>query len=281
MGSGAYLSKVQIKEIKKAITDKTPDQLKFNFALWTSEAVRLYIKRTYQIILAPRTVRAYLQDWGFTPQKPIKRFYERDEASVQKWLKVDYPAIKKRAKEENALIFWSDETGVRSGDCNGRGYAPKGRTPIKKVKGRIEKVNMISAITNQGMVRFKFYEGKLQYEILVDFFSRVIRSSQKKVFLILDNLPAHHSKRIRAWELKRRDKIALFYLPKYAPDLNPDEYLNCDLKQSIRTKAEPREKRQLKKIASRNMRRLQRMSKRVKSYFNCESIKYASDFMPG
>lgn len=108
------LSTKQEQEIQRMIIDTMPDQLKLDFALWTRKAVKELVEREFGVVLAINTMGDYLRKWGFTPQKPKKKAYEQCSKKVQKWLDEEYPAIQKRAKEENAEIQWGDETGVRN-----------------------------------------------------------------------------------------------------------------------------------------------------------------------
>lgn len=274
--SGMRLSKLQQKQLQKIIVDRYPDQLKMDFALWTRKAVQCLIDIEFEIKMPIRTVGEYLKRWNFTPQKPIKRAYERSDKKVQKWLDEEFPEIKKKAALEGGEVHWGDETGCRSTDVNGRGYAPKGQTPVLKHQAKRESTNMISTVTNQGKIRFMFYDSKMNSAVLISFFKRLIKDAKKKVFLILDNLRVHHSKLVKDWVLKHNSKIELFYLPSYSPDLNPDEYLNCDLKSSMNRKASKRSKGHLKRKAQSCMRSLQRKPDRVRKYFKAETIRYAA-----
>jgi hypothetical protein len=148
-GSCRTLTAAQEEQIQRLICDKRPEQLKLDFALWTRAAVMLLIERECGIRLPVRSVGEYLKRWGFTPQKPIRRAYEKSPVAVQKWLDESYPEIKQRAKEEDAEIHWGDETAVVNTDVSGRGYAPKGDTPVAYVVGGTrQKLSMISTVTN-------------------------------------------------------------------------------------------------------------------------------------
>ena len=150
-GSCRTLTAEQEELIQRLICDKRPEQLKLDFALWTRAAVMLLIERECGIRLPVRSVGEYLKRWGFTPQKPIRRAYEKSPVAVQKWLDETYPEIKQRATEEDAEIHWGDETAVVNTDVRGRGYAPKGETPVAYVVGGTrQKLSMISTVTNQG-----------------------------------------------------------------------------------------------------------------------------------
>jgi transposase len=270
------LNSEQEKAIQKMITDKMPDQLKLAFALWTRKAVKELIEREFGIKIAVRTMGDYLNKWGFTPQKPAKRAYEQSPVKVKEWLDETYPSIKEKAKMENAEIHWGDETGVRNNCQHGRSYAPKGVTPIKKSMSKRFSINLISTVTNQGKVRFMTYSGSMNSQRFIDFLKRLIKGAKKKVFLILDNLKVHHSKPVKTWVEKHKEEIELFFLPSYSPERNPDEYLNCDLKQGISAQPAPKNHNQLMKNVRTHMKLLQNNSKRVKKYFDSKYIKYAA-----
>lgn len=275
IGSGRKLLPHEERELQKDIIDKCPDQLKLSFALWTRRAVQQLIKQKYNVDFTLQGVGKYLKKWGFSPQKPIRRAYERSEAKVQEWLSKEYPAIAQKAQKENAEIHWGDETGLRSDDVNGRSYSLKGKTPVQKVSAKLEKVNMISSVTNRGDMRFMFYKENMTSQLLIKFLKRLIRSSNKKVILILDNLRVHHSKLVQEFLAEHKAFIEIFYLPSYSPDLNPDEILNGDLKQAISSKPTTRNKGDLERNAKSHMRSIQKRPEHIKSFFKKESVKYA------
>ena len=192
-GSCRTLSQEQETELQKAIRDKCPDQLKLPFALWTRIAVQQLIKQLWGIDMPIRTVGEYLKRWGFTPQKPLRKAYKQNPKEVKAWLDEQYPAIAKRAKKEQAEIHWGDETGLCNDSYHGKSYAPRGQTPAIRLHPRCERVNLISSVTNQGKVRFMVYKNKMNSETLIKFMKRLIKDSERKIFLILDNLKVHHS----------------------------------------------------------------------------------------
>lgn len=262
--------------IQKMIVDKMPEQLKLDFALWTRKAVKELVEREFGVVLALTTMGDYLRKWGFTPQKPKKRAYEQCSKKVQKWLDEEYPAIKQRAKEEKAEIYWGDETGVKNQCHHGRSYAPKGKTPVKKSMSKKFSVNMVSAITNQGKVQFMLYSDTMNADKCIEFMQQLIKSTSSKVYLILDNLRVHHSKVVKTWVEENKGKIALFFLPSYSPEKNPDEYLNCDLKQGLSIKKSPRDKESLHSNVQNHMEMLQNNPNRVMKYFKHKDIQYAA-----
>ena len=276
LGANRSLSPDQEMEIKKTIQDKSPNQLKFPFALWNRRAIQDLIRYLYSIEMPIRTVGEYLKRWGYTPQKPLKKSYRQNPKAVQKWLDEDYPAIQKKAKLEKAEIHWGDETGLCNDSYHGRSYAPKGKTPEIRVHPRCQRVNLISSITNQGKVRFMVYNDRMNSQTLIKFMKRLIKDSTRKVLLILDNLKVHHSYLVQDWLKEHEEEIEVFYLPTYSPELNPDEYLNCDLKAGVHSGPPAKNKDELKKKTISHLRKLQKMPKRVRKYFRHRKIAYAA-----
>ena len=276
VGTGRTLTTQQEREVQRLIRDRTPDQLKLVYALWTRQAVAELIRDRFGIELPVRTMGLYLSRWGFTPQKPMRKAYEQSPAAVQKWLDEQYPVIAACAKEEGAEIHWGDETGLRSDDVRGRSFAPQGQTPVVRVNNKRHGLSIISTVTNRGTMRWKIFDGALNADILIDFMRRLIRDAGRKVYLILDNLRVHHSKPVKAWLAEHEREIEVFYLPSYSPELNPDEMANADLKQAVTKLAPARTKLQLVKAASRHLRSVQRQPERIKSYFKHEPVRYAA-----
>lgn len=211
-----------------------------------------------------------------SPQKPLLRAKERSPAAIAAWLEQAYPAIAGRAKQEGAVIYWGDETGVSNQDQTGRGWSPKGQTPVVARHARRFGGSMISAVSNRGLMRFMLYDGALNVDLFLTFLRRLIKDAKQKVFLIVDNLRVHHAKKVKAWIAARAHQIELVYLPPYAPEHNPDEHLNNDLKQQLRQKPQPRTKDQLQANIRSLMRRIQKTPQRIKSYFSLPAVRYAA-----
>lgn len=276
VGEKRLLTEPQENAMRKFIQDKTPDQLKLPYALWTRAAVAQLIQERIGVKLAVRTIGKYLARWGFTPQKPMRKAYEQSPAAVKKWLEEDYPVIAARAKAEGAEIHWGDETGLRSDDVRGRSYAPQGQTPVVRVNNKRHGLSVISSVTNKGVMRWKIFDGALNADILIDFLKRLVKDAGRKVYLILDNLKVHHSKPVKAWLAEHVDEIEVFYLPSYSPELNPNEMANADLKQAVTKRAPARTKLQLVTATAGHLRSVQRQPERVKSYFEHEPVRYAA-----
>lgn len=273
---GKELTAKQEERIIWKITNKHPEQLRLAFGLWTRENVGELIYKEYGIRRSTRQIGRYLQEWGFTPQKPAYKAYEQKGSEVRKWLKVNYPTIQTLAKSCKATIYWGDETGIRSHDNRGRSFAPKGQTPIILKTGKQFGVNMISAISNRGKLLFMIYRGAINSSKFIRFIKRLSKSRRGMVFLIIDNLPAHKTNKVKNWIKENENKIKLFYLPVYSPELNPDEYLNQDLKASIVGKVRMNTQEDLKKGVVNFLNRRKRNPKQIKMYFHHKDVRYAA-----
>ncbi|MCD7920444.1 MAG: IS630 family transposase [Clostridiales bacterium] len=200
-------------------------------------------------------------------QRPAKQAINQKPEQVKEWLEETYLQIHAKAKKEGAEIFWGDETAVQNTSNYARGYAPKGQTPVLKVQTVKMHINMISAISNRGKVHFMFSADSMNADKLIDFMERLIKDAGRKVYLILDNLRVHHSKKATQWATDHSNQIALFYLPPYSPEYNPDEYLNHDLKQSIGTREQVKNANELQTQADHFMSGIAHDGDHVKAYF--------------
>ena len=236
---GTRLAPRQAAQTVRWITGRCPDQLRLPFFLWTRDAVRLLLEREFRLRVSIWTVGRYLKSWGLTPQKPVRRAFERDPVAVRHWLESDYPEIAREAKRVGARIFWGDEMGLRSDHQAGRSYGKRGRTPVIPGTGRRFGCNMISAITNRGKLLFMVFTTKFNFAVFLRFLKRLIRQVKGRIFLIVDAHPAHRAAAVKRWMEQHAQKIRLFFLPTYSPELNPDELLNQDVKSNALGRRRP------------------------------------------
>ena len=273
---GGSLLPWQAAQIVQAVQGRCPDQLRLPFLLWTRDAVSFLIEARFDLRLSVWTVGRYLARWGFTPQKPLRRAYEQNPEAVKRWLEHDYPAIRKRAKQEKAMIFWGDEMGLRSDHAVGRSYGIRGKTPVIEGTGKRFGCNMISAITNQGHLNFRVFEETFEAGIFIDFLGRLIRQHSRKVFFIVDGHPAHRARKTRQWLAKHSQEIELFYLPAYSPELNPDELLNQDVKINTVRKKKTGSLRELMRIVRSHLWKRQWQPDIIRKFFSKKQVVYAA-----
>jgi transposase len=262
--------------IVKRITDRTPDQLKLPFALWTREAVRDLIAQRCGVCVSVRTVGRYLQRWGFTPQKPLRRAYERDPAAAQRWKEQEYPAIARQAKAEKAEIHWGDQLGMRSDHQAGRSYRCRGQTPVIPGTGQRFGANMMSSVTNLGHLSFLLFTERFTAQVFIRFCRRLLRQRRRKICLIVARHPVHRWAAARDWLAANEHRIRMFFLPGYSPELNPDEYLNNDVKTNAVGRQRAATKPELIANVEAYLRDTQRRPTIVKKYFHAEHVRYAA-----
>lgn len=274
-GEAGKLSTKQCERMRALVVGKMPEQLKLPFYLWTRAAVRELIKRQCAVSLSLSAVGGYLRRWGLSVQRPVRRAYERNDEAVALWLAEVYPQIATRAKRERARIYWGDETGLRSDDVRGRGFAPIGQPTVVKVPGRRFGCNVISALTNKGEMSFMVFEGRFQAEQFIGFCERLIKQSPSKTFLIVDSHSVHRCRKVRDWLEPRQEQIELFFLPGYAPELNPDELLNGDIKRAV-SQARPRDRQAMKSATRKWLHRRQKQPTVLANLFHAPHVRYAA-----
>jgi len=271
------LSREQEQRIRSLIVTRCPDQLGLPFALWTREAVGMLIERDSGVRLSSRsTISTYLHSWQMSPQRPRKRATERRQSKLRYWMKRRYPVIAQRAKAQGAEIHWGDETGLSNQANYGRSFAVKGRTPVIPRPAKRFSCSMISTLTNRGTLRFMIYDGALNAALFLSFLRRLVKDAGRKIFLIVDNLRVHRAGLVTAWVKANRHRIELVYLPPYAPEHNPDEFMHNDLKQTMARRCIPKDKAGLKAFLRSHMHHLQKMPAKVRAFFQAPEVRYAA-----
>jgi transposase len=273
-GARPKLSTAQKKKVFDIVTMKNPEQLKFPFALWTLAMVRQLIADQFNVTLSEVSVGRLLKKIGLTPQKPLRRAWQQDPEKVDKWLTQEYPAIRKEAKQVGAAIYFGDEAGVRSDYHSGTTWAIKGQTPIVRTTGSRFGLNMVSAVSARGRMRFMTINGRMNAGNFIEFLNRLIRNETNPVFLIVDGHPVHSSKRIRAFVASTQGKLKLFLLPPYSPELNPDEQVWSHLKHHRLGKMVIRTKDELITKTYSALRSIQRTSSLIMSFFRHKECCY-------
>lgn len=278
--TNAGLSAEELQKLLKAVTGTTPDQLMFDFALWSSRAVVAYVEKKFKKTICRRTARRYLQRLGFTYQCPIRHAREQNPAAVDTWLKKAYPQIKAEAAANSAKILWADEATVQIGGIKPRGYAPRGQPPILRTTGnRSARCNVISAVGNRGELMFMTFKDSMNVDIFKLFIEQVIKEVGGAVTMIVDNLKVHHAKCLEGWlkERKEKDSFTLEYLPSYSPELNPDEYLNRDVKAGLAERALPVDAKAVCAAVTEHLYERKRSPEKVRNLFKKPEVRYAAD----
>jgi transposase len=275
-GRPGLLDGRQIKWIYDTVTLKDPTQFKFPYALWTRAMIAEVIRRYLKVRLSITSVGRLLAQLGLTCQRPLYRAYQQDPVSVARWLKEDFPRIRALAKKMKAEIYFEDEAGVRSDFHAGTTWGKRGKTPVVTTTGARFGVNMISAISPRGLLRFMVVGGRVNADVMCEFIDRLMKGAVRPLFLILDGHPTHKAKKLRTHIESYHGRLRVFYLPAYAPQLNPDEHVWNEVKSHGVGRMSISGPDQLKTQVVGCLRHLQRSPAKIRGFFQAPSTRYAA-----
>jgi transposase len=264
----------QSSRLYELIVGADPRQLSFGFALWTRAMIAELIKREFAITLSVVSVGRLLHTMGLSPQRPLHRAYQQDPDAVEHWKQTQFPKIRKAAKKNGATIFFADEAGVRSDYHSGTIWAPVGQTPVVANTGSRWSINMLSAVSAQGKLRFMVHDGKVNSTVFIEFCKRLMRDATSPVYLIVDGHPCHRARATKEFVQSTKGTLQLFFLPGYSPELNPDEWVWKNVKHDRIGKIGVTRKDDLKTKATSALRRLQKLPHLVQGFFRDPNLAY-------
>lgn len=273
-GPTPKLTDHQKSRVRRWIVGKDPRQYGFDFGLWTRSIIAEMIQDRFKVSLTLPSVGRLLTSLDITPQKPLRRAYERDEKEIRQWIEEKYPALRKRAKQRGADIFFLDEVGVRSDSPLGRSYGLKGKTPVVKTSGQRQKINAISAVNAQGAFWYKVYSGMFTAALFVVMLQDLMKGRKKPVMLVVDGLPVHKAKSVAKYVQSTKGRLELHFLPPYAPDLNPDEFVWSHLKQNGTSKKPLHKNEALRQRVETDLAQIKQDRRLVRSFFKAPSVSY-------
>jgi transposase len=273
-GRPTKLTGAQLRYLYTLIVGADPRQLQFEFALWTRDIVRQVIRTEFGVGLSAVSVGRLLRKLGLSPQRPLWRAWQADPEAVQRWQDTEFPAIRAAAKREAATVYFADEAGIRSDYHAGTTWAPVGATPVVKATGARHSVNMISAVTAKGELRFTVVKGTVNAEVFIEFCKKLLRDNTGPVYLIVDGHPSHKAKATKAFVVSTNGRLKLFTLPGYSPQLNPDEWVWKNVKHDRVGRTSVRNAEDLKAKAVAALRRLQRMPHLIRGFFADPNLRY-------
>lgn len=273
-GRPRKLSAGQLRRVYALVVGHDPRQYQFEFALWTRELVRELIRREFGVALSVVTVGRLLKLLGLTPQRPIWRAWQQDPDAVERWKRETFPAIRAEAEQLGGTIYFADEAGVRSDYHAGTTWGARGQTPIVKSTGARHSVNLVSAVTAKGALRFSAYEGTFTADTFIGFCKRLLHDSDGPVFLVVDGHPTHKAKKVKSFVASTEGQLRIYLLPGYSPELNPDEWVWRNVKADRIGRAGVTGKDDLKAKAIAALRRLQQLPHIVRGFFADPHLAY-------
>lgn len=275
-GRPKKISAVQLRWLYETVLGKSPLQCRFEFALWTRQMIQVLLREEFRLKLSLASVGRLLKQLGFSCQRPLFRATEQDPARVAYWKTREYPAIQAEAKRLGAAIFFGDESAVRSDYHSGTTWGLKGQTPVVRRSAARAKVNMLSAISAQGELRFMITTGRVHAGVFIEFLERLLANAARPVFLVVDGHPVHRSRKVQDFVEASAGRLRLFYLPPYAPELNPDEQVWNYVKNHGSGRAAFRNSGDLKRFVLARLRSLQRLPWTIKMFFLNPLNRYAA-----
>src|SRR4029450_5454953 len=273
-GRPPRLSGSQLARLYTLVVSNDPRQLRFAFALWTRAMIRELIRREFGVALSEVSVGRLLRKLGLSPQRPLYRASQQNPEAVARWKAETYPAIRAQAGRVGATIYFTGGAVVRSDSHAGTSWAPVGQTPVVAATGDRFGINLISAVAAKGKLRFAAYEGSLNGLVFIDFCRRLLEDTSGPVFLVLDGHPVHRSKAGKAFAASTNGRLRLFFLPGYAPELNPDEWVGKHVKHDRIGRAGVSGPEDLKAKALAALHRLQKLPEVIRSFFQDPNLRY-------
>lgn len=272
-GRPPEITEKQLEKIRTWINGKDPRQYGFDFGLWTRSIICELVKKHFKTNISVITAGRWLSKLGITPQKPLRRSYERDESEIKRWKEEEFKKIRSRSKRRKAKIFFMDEAGIRSDDPLGRSWGIKGETPIVKTSGQRQQVNAISAVAPDGSFWYEVYTGRFNSGRMVDMLKRFMKG-RGKICLILDGHPAHKSNMIKQFVQKCAGRLEIYFLPSYAPEFNPDEFVWHDIKQNGTSKRPLKKNESLRDRVELDLAELKGDKVKLRNFFESKHVDY-------
>lgn len=273
-GGTPKLTDQQTSQLRQWLVARDPRQFQFDFALWTRKIVRDLIRQKFDVEMTPQGIGKLLHRIGLSPQRPLYRAYQQNPEAVRRWKEEEFPAIRAQAREVGAEVYFGDESGVRSDHHAGTTWAPVGQTPVVEVTGERNGVNMISAVSPTGALKFDVFIGGCNSTVFVEFLKKLVHDASGPVFLILDNLSVHKGQIVKDYVNSLDGRLKLFFLPGYSPELNPDEWVWKNVKHDHIEQAGVQRGSELFDIATRALERLQRLPETIRGFFRDPALAY-------
>jgi len=273
-GRPTVLSDAQMLRLYSMIVGKDPRQYSFGVALWTRKIIALLIEQKFELSVSLPTVGRILKKLGMSVQRPLYRAYQQDPEKVRVWKEQTYPKIQAMATEVGATIFFADEAAVRTDHHGGTTWAPIGQTPVVEATGERKSVNMISAVSAQGALHFDLFTGMMNATGFIAFCKKLVHDSPTPVFLIVDGARYHSAKAVQKYVQSTQGALNIFFLPPYSPELNPDEWVWNNVKNTQIYRTVAMSQTHLYTIVRDALERLKSLPETIRGFFRDPKLAY-------
>jgi transposase len=242
----------------------------FETSLWTRDRVRQLVDKSFHITLHKTNVGVWLRQWGWSPQTPERRAIEQNKKAAKKWLTDTWPKIQAHAKRWHAITYFQDEAGVALTAALGKTWAPVGKTPIVNTTGHRGNITVTSVISPAGHMLFRLEKEKVRItaQIHIEFLEQVLQHhTNRKIIIIEDNAPPHIAKAVENFVQQNKNRLTIYWLPAYSPELNPDEKTWRQLKQHELKAHNATTTAELRILIRNKMRSIQHRKQMIKHFF--------------
>jgi transposase len=261
--------------LRQRVLKQNPVDFGYDTNLWTCEILAELLKKEFGVTVSDSAVRLHLKSLGLTSQKPEYQDAERDDREIEYFLNVKFPTIQRLAEKLGADIGFQDESGVGIMTRHGKTWGLRGDTPVIKASMKRGGYNVMSVITVEGEMRYSVKDGNINGEAFVEFLKHLIQDRKRPLILLVDHATFHGSKLVRDFVSAHRTKLRIFFLPKRAPEMNPDEQVWNEIKTNRIGKQPVKDKKDLKKRLYSALGSLQKKTKRILSFFQLPDTRYA------
>jgi transposase len=261
--------------LRQRVLKQNPVDFGYDTNLWTCEILAELLKKEFGVTVSDSAVRLHLKSLGLTSQKPEYQDAERDDREIEYFLNVKFPTIQRLAEKLGADIGFQDESGVGIMTRHGKTWGLRGDTPVIKASMKRGGYNVMSVITVEGEMRYSVKDGNINGEGFVEFLKHLMQDRKRPLILLVDHATFHGSKLVRDFVSAHRTKLRIFFLPKRAPEMNPDEQVWNEIKTNRIGKQPVKDKKDLKKRLYSALGSLQKKTKRILSFFQLPDTRYA------
>jgi transposase len=193
----------------------------FRGDVWTTARISRVIEEEFGVRYHKSHVGRLLHGLGWTPQAPVRRASQRDEATISEWRRIAWPRLLQRAKRERRTPVFADESGFYLLPGLVKTYSPRGETPIICHKQTRAHLCVIGAFSTDGKVFTLVRQESLNGLHVVEFMIHLLRVAGDRLLIIWDGSPIHRRAEVKEFVAATGGRIWLEALPPYAPDLNP------------------------------------------------------------
>ena len=272
-GRPRKLSAEDMQWVYDAVTMGNPLNHQFDFCLWTLNILRTMIERKRGVRLSKSAISRLLGHLGLSAQRPVYKSYKQDPKKMKEYLSHTFPEAVAQAKAVGARLFFVDEASVRSDSHRGTTWGKIGETPVVQDSGGRFSMNVISAVSPRGDLRFHCFDGRMDSKGFIQFLRKLHRDAGKPIIVVVDNARYHHSKETQRFIDDHKGEISLVFLPPYSPEFNPDEQVWNHAKARL-SKRPIMSKQDLKSHLNSILHSIQKSVSLVKSFFKLSDTKY-------